>query len=163
MAAACERHVAASNEQIKAVGPKLVTADGAAQPYDHGRLHGVRAQIALRGGHSYWQATDTPTDVAWVSGAAIAVERIAFEAVGGFDENLFLYKEDEDLCLRLRAGGGRIVYDPRVVVRHHGSVVADRKDELATASSYYFAKHFRNRTSQKAFAAAHQWLAYIRL
>jgi hypothetical protein len=154
---------ATSSDQIKAVGPKLVTADGAAQPYDHGRLHGVRAQIALRGGHSYWQATDTPTDVAWVSGAAIAVERMAFEAVGGFDENLFLYKEDEDLCLRLRAEGGRIVYEPTVAVRHYGSVVADRQDGLQTASSYYFAKHFRNRASQKAFAAAHQWLAYIRL
>lgn len=154
---------AASNDQIKAVGPKLVTADGAAQPYDHGRLHGVRAQIALRGGHSYWKATDTPRDVAWVSGAAVALDRPAFEAVGGFDENLFLYKEDEDLCLRLRAERGRIGYDPSVVVRHHGSVVADRKDGLATASSYYFAKHFRNRASQKAFAAAHQWLAYIRL
>src|SRR5205807_1161421 len=39
---------------VKAAGPKLITAADAPQPYDHGRLHGLRAQIALRGGHSYW-------------------------------------------------------------------------------------------------------------
>jgi N-acetylglucosaminyl-diphospho-decaprenol L-rhamnosyltransferase len=151
------------NDGVKAAGPKLVTAAGAAQPYDHGRLHGVRAQIALRGGHSYWKATDTRQPVAWVSGAALLIEREAFAGVGGFDENLFLYKEDEDLCLRVRRAGGQVIYDPGVVVRHHGSVVADRHDALTRASSYYFAKHFANRPSQKVFAAAHQWLAYIRL
>ena len=149
--------------QVKAAGPKLVTETGAPQPYDHGRLHGPRAQIALRGGHSYWKATDDRQPVAWVSGAVMLIERDAFAAVDGFDEQLFLYKEDEDLCLRVREAGGQVLYEPGVVVHHHGSVVADRQDALGKASSYYFAKHFANRPSQKAFAAAHQWLAYIRL
>ena len=70
------------------------------------------------------------------------IERDAFAAVDGFDEQLFLYKEDEDLCLRVRDGGGQVLYEPVVVVRHHGSVVADRQDALGKASSYYFAKHF---------------------
>ena len=94
---------------------------------------------------------------------AVSVERAAFASVGGFDEKLFLYKEDEDLCLRLREAGGAVVYEPGVAVRHHGSVVADLHQELASASSYYFAKHFRDRPSRRAFAAAHQTLAYLRL
>jgi GT2 family glycosyltransferase len=149
--------------RVKVAGPKLVNVNGSAQAYDHGRLRGVRAQIALRGGHSYWREQAVRQEVAWVSGAALLVERAAFFEVGGFDENLFLYKEDEDLCLRLRRAGGAVLYEPDVVVRHHGSVVADRRDELARASRYYFAKHFPNRRSQRAFAAAHQWLAYLRL
>jgi GT2 family glycosyltransferase len=150
-------------DEVKAASPKLVTPAGAPQPYDHGRLHGIRAQIALRGGHGYWRETNARKDVAWVSGAVLLIERAAFAGIGGFDEKLFLYKEDEDLCLRLRRAGGRVLYEPTVVVRHHGSVVADRRDALARASGYYFAKHFPNRRSQKMFAAAHQWLAYIRL
>ncbi len=148
---------------VQAAGPKLTAEDGTPQAYDHGRLHGLRAQIALRGGHSYWHATSTPQDVAWVSGAALMIDRAAFGAVGGFDEKFFLYKEDEDLCLRLRGAGGRIRYEPGIVVLHHGSVVAKRQDELNRARSYFFAKNFPNRRSQKMFAAAHQWLAYLRL
>jgi GT2 family glycosyltransferase len=153
----------ASSDRIAAAGPKLLTAGGSPQPYDHGRLHGVRAQIALRGGHSYWHETDHPQEVAWVSGAVMLIERAAFDRIGGFDENLFLYKEDEDLCLRLRRAGGRVIYEPSVVVRHHGSVVADRQLDLRRASAYFAAKHFPNRHSRRAFEAAHHCLAYLRL
>lgn len=155
--------VLAGDDRVKAAGPKLLLPDGGAQPYDHGRLHGLRATIALNGGHSYWRATDVRQEVAWVSGAAMAIERAAFAAIGGFDSRLFLYKEDEDLCLRLRAAGGAVVYEPAVVIRHHGGVVADRHRELAAASSYFFAKHYSGRPSRRAFAAAHQTLAYLRL
>jgi GT2 family glycosyltransferase len=151
------------SDQVKAAGPKLVDFSGMAQPYDHGRLHGIRAQISLRGGHSYWRQTDARLEVAWVSGAAMVVDRLAFLAVGGFDEQLFLYKEDEDLCLRLRQAGAVIVYEPAAVVRHHQSVVAHRADELARATSYFVAKHHRNRLSQRAFAAIHRGLPYVGL
>ncbi len=153
----------AGDPQVAAVGPKLVMDDGSPQPYDHGRLHGARAAIALRGGHSYWRATDVRQEVAWVSGAAMLVDHAAFRAIGGFDEKLFLYKEDEDLCLRLRSGGGSIIYEPGVTVRHVGSVVADRHTEMAGATSYFFAKHYADSRSRRAFAAAHQTLAYLRL
>ncbi len=148
---------------VKAAGPKLLTPEGSAQRYDHGRLRGLRAQIALRGGHSYWRETDLRQEVAWVSGAALLIERAAFAALGGFDENLFLYKEDEDLCLRLRRAGGHVIYEPAAVLRHQGSVVANRHEALARSLSYFFAKHFPNRPAQKAFAAVHRWLAYLRL
>jgi N-acetylglucosaminyl-diphospho-decaprenol L-rhamnosyltransferase len=153
----------AGDDRVKVAGPKLVLGDGSAQPYDHGRLHGLRATIALNGGHSYWRATEVRQEVAWVSGAAMAIERAAFAAVGGFDEQLFLYKEDEDLCLRMREAGGAVIYAPGVAMRHHGGVVADRHRELAAASSYFFAKHYAGRPSRRAFAAAHQTLAYLGL
>lgn len=155
--------VVAGDPRVAVAGPKLLMADGSPQPYDHGRLHGARAAIAIKGGHSYWRATDIRQEVAWVSGAAMLVDRAAFRAIGGFDEKLFLYKEDEDLCLRLRATGASVIYEPAVTVRHVGSVVADRHAELAGATSYFFAKHYRHERSRRAFAAAHQTLAYLRL
>jgi GT2 family glycosyltransferase len=155
--------VVAGGDRVVAAGAKLVGPDGRAQPYDHGRLHGMRSAIALNGGHSYWRATDTRQEVAWVSGAAMMVDRAAFAGLGGFDEQLFLYKEDEDLCLRLRESGGRVIYEPVVQILHHESVVADRHEELDRASRYFFDKHFRGRPSRRAFAAAHRTLAYLRL
>jgi len=155
--------VVMGGDRVVAAGPKLVGPDDAAQPYDHGRLRGIRAEVALRGGHSYWRATEVRQEVAWVSGAAMVLDRDAFTAVGGFDEKLFLYKEDEDLCLRLREAGDRVIYEPAVRVLHHESVVADRHQEMAKATRYYFEKHFRDRRSRRAFAAAHQTLAYLRL
>lgn len=41
------------------------------------------------------------------TGGAALYDRAAFEAVGGFDERIFLYYEDVDLALRLRAEGAR--------------------------------------------------------
>jgi GT2 family glycosyltransferase len=41
------------------------------------------------------------------TGGAALYSRAAFDAVGGFDERIFLYYEDLDLALRIAAGGGR--------------------------------------------------------
>ena len=72
-----------------------------------GRPVGERAEILDAGG-----------EVAAVSGAAFAVRREVFDALGGFDEEYFLYVEDTDLSLRARLAGHRIVCATASVVRH---------------------------------------------
>jgi N-acetylglucosaminyl-diphospho-decaprenol L-rhamnosyltransferase len=147
----------------RAVGPRLLAADGTPEPYDHGRLHGARAQIALRGGHSYWRATDARREVAWVNGAALLIERAAFTELGGFDEGLFLYKEEEDLCLRLRATGATVVYVPDVSVGHVGRVVADPGRWRPQSERYFIAKHLTDGPARRMFEFAHHGLAYLHL
>ena len=60
------------------------------------------------------------------SGAAAAYRRAALDAVDGLDEGIFLYQEDLDLALRLRAAGWGTVFavDARGV--HLGSATAGR-------------------------------------
>ena len=53
-----------------------------------------------------------------VSGAAFAVSRTVFAALGGFDEQFFMYVEDTDLSWRARLAGYRCWYVPRAVVEH---------------------------------------------
>lgn len=57
-------------------------------------------------------------EVPAVSGAAFAIRRDLFTALGGFDEAFFLYLEDTDLSLRARLAGYRCVAVPESVVYH---------------------------------------------
>jgi len=59
-----------------------------------------------------------PADVSAVSGAAFAIRRDLYEALGGFDGSFFLYMEDADLSLRARLAGYRCRYVPAAVVYH---------------------------------------------
>jgi N-acetylglucosaminyl-diphospho-decaprenol L-rhamnosyltransferase len=60
-----------------------------------------------------------PNRMEWVSGSAMLVRRAAFDEVGGFDEDFFMYVEDVDLCWRLRRSGWMAAYEPRTFVTHH--------------------------------------------
>lgn len=54
----------------------------------------------------------------WNSHACILMRRTAFQAVGGYDENIFMYGEDVDLSYNFRANGYLIKYVPKAVVWH---------------------------------------------
>lgn len=56
-----------------------------------------------------------------VTAAALAVRRPVFEDLGGFDTAYRDGNEDLDLCLRIGARGGLVVYRPECVVVGHGS------------------------------------------
>jgi GT2 family glycosyltransferase len=53
------------------------------------------------------------------TGAAIAVRREVWRALGGFTEEFFAYLEDADLSLRCWQQGWDVVYVPSAVVLHH--------------------------------------------
>jgi N-acetylglucosaminyl-diphospho-decaprenol L-rhamnosyltransferase len=71
-----------------------VVADSTLMGFDH--LHGEPLAAAAA----------APDPLGPTGGAAL-YDRAAFEAVGGFDERIFLYYEDLDLALRMAAAGGR--------------------------------------------------------
>jgi GT2 family glycosyltransferase len=57
-------------------------------------------------------------EVGFASGAALAVRRDAWDAMGGFDERYFMYCEDVDLCLRLRLAGWGVGAVPSARAEH---------------------------------------------
>jgi hypothetical protein len=61
---------------------------------------------------------DRLTEVGAVSGAAFAMHRDLYGALGGFDESFFLYMEDSDLSLRARLAGYRCFCVPSSQVYH---------------------------------------------
>jgi N-acetylglucosaminyl-diphospho-decaprenol L-rhamnosyltransferase len=144
---------------VQAVGPQLVSAAGEIEPLDHGELHGFRARVAQAAGDSYYRPRDTPADVAWVSGAACLVERRAFDAVGGFDPGFFLYKEEEDLLLRIRRAGGRVRYLPSVRVRHDGGATGSRDGHLPDSAARFADKHIHSRLQRRMMPGVHRAVA----
>ncbi|MGR9155152.1 glycosyltransferase family 2 protein [Rhizobium leguminosarum] len=55
----------------------------------------------------------------WNSHACVLLRRVAFEKVGGYSHDLFMYGEDVELSYRLRAHGFVLRYNPQAVVYHH--------------------------------------------
>jgi N-acetylglucosaminyl-diphospho-decaprenol L-rhamnosyltransferase len=82
-----------------------VVADATLMGFDY--LHGEPVAAAA-----------TATDPLGPTGGAALYRRVAFEAVGGFDERIFLYYEDLDLALRLAATGGRCRLAPEARALH---------------------------------------------
>ncbi len=84
---------------------------------------------------------DHLADVTAVTGCAMLVRAAAFQSAGGFDERYFLYLEDTDLCLRLRALGHGIACVPTARVFHDRSPA--NADRQSVSSLYYTARnHF---------------------
>jgi len=58
------------------------------------------------------------THVETVTGAFMLFNREDILELNGFDEDFFFYGEDNDLCKRFRAGGGKVVYYPLTKIIH---------------------------------------------
>lgn len=94
-------------EGVSALGPVLRRASD-------GSIWSAGGTLNARGrtGHRVAPvAEDHRYDVDWLDGAVLMVRRAHFDAVGGFDEQYFLYWEDVDVSRRLQ-DLGRVVCDP---------------------------------------------------
>lgn len=111
---------------VGAVGPLLGLHDQGERVYSAGGLIDTASDWAI--GHmsdpllpmmSDW-AEGHPRSVMWLDGACMLVRRQALRQVGPLDERYFLYYEDVDYGIRLRAAGWSIecVPDARAWHRH---------------------------------------------
>ena len=76
----------------------------------------------------------------WFSSGALSVYRTGMlRAIGGFDENIFLYNEDLDLCMRLTRAGYSLVIIPSLAVRQKPSGSSPPSDRLHWRKDWNFA------------------------
>ncbi len=84
----------------------------------------------------------------WMRGAFMLIEREKLDRVGFFDENLFMYAEDLDLCLRVKQAGWQNYYCNECAVIHYGNASAqhqfgDRRLQAVFKSlDYVYRKHY---------------------
>ena len=111
------------------VGPRIVRPDGDLEPAARRnlptmsasalRLLGLTQRGSTWGRRPYNVADlDSPGPMESGSGSALLVRRAAWDAVGGFDEDFFMYGEDLDLCARIGDAGWTIWYEASAGVEH---------------------------------------------
>jgi len=121
---------AGQDTRVGAVVPRLVLPDGSTQHSVHPfptvpltlafnlglhRLSGSLSDRLCLEGH--WDP-DRARPVPWALGAAALVRREAFDEVGGFDPDQWMYAEDLDLFWRLAQRGWITRYEPAARVAH---------------------------------------------
>ena len=127
------------------VGPRLVHPDGTLQescfPFPRPLRPLTRAKARTL-------AHDRAGPVPWVVGAALAIRRDAFEAVGGFDESYQMFFEEVDLSYRLRKAGWETHFTPEAEVVHLvGASTRQRRAEMLLrtrlSSLEFYRRHHR--------------------
>jgi len=137
-----ERH-----PDVGLAGTRLVNPDGSDQPSVESRYPGQK--------HAKKEMAGLKGDIAWVLGASMFARRMAIETVGGFNENFFLYGEEQDLCLRLRRAGWSIGFIPDAVVLHWGGkserdhLPADVWEKKFRAKLTFYRSHYSSRAIQR--------------
>jgi GT2 family glycosyltransferase len=155
------------------VGPRLVDPDGTLQascyPFPTplntflenstmaiflGRL--IRRHIPLlRNSYLRTWPHNAARVVPWIKGAALAIRRTAFDAVGGFDESYFMYFEDADLCYRLNAAGWQVHFAPVTTVVHVGGASTMQwRTEMAVQLLASTMRFYRRHSSALGLAGA---------
>lgn len=107
------------------IGPRLENSEGETEdsvliPPTFIRLGAKFARDILTGQNrntlSYYLGGRSEVDA--LSGACMLINCRAVETAGFFNENFFMYFEDNDLCARFRKSGWKIIYDPTVSAVH---------------------------------------------
>lgn len=73
---------------------------------------------------------DEPCEADWVMGASMFVSREAILAVGGMDEDYFMYSEELDWCRRIKDTGFKIWWLPQARVVHHLGASSDQASTM---------------------------------
>ena len=137
--------------EAAAMNPRIENAEGGPD-FKRGSVLLPRSDWLPRG----WPAEDC--DLPVLSGAALFVRRSAFEVVQGFDPAIFLYHEDDDLSLRLKARCGKLMFIRAAVVLHQGGGSSIRSPEVAALKAWHMGRSrvyaMRRHGRPMAFAGA---------
>ncbi len=88
------------------------------------------------------------TDIGYITGADLFLRKTVLDETGLYDENLFMYFEDSDLCKRIKDKGYKLALVETANIQHlEGKSTKNplnKKIWFKTSEMYYFRKHFPN-------------------
>ena len=135
------------NPRVGIIGTKLVLPSGETQNYICGDFHNlITPVLKLVPFRPHCWDSQEKCLVDWVTGASMFVRRRVTEKINGFDENFFMYFEDQDFCRRVKEEGFSVFYYPdyKVVHKCGASFKGNRKRAKKLyyqSMRYFFRKH----------------------
>ncbi len=147
-----------SRSKLAAVAPQLVGADGKKQETVGFLMTPLTETWASAKRQARKQLADALVSdssiagVGYLSGAALMVRHRAFDLLGGFDESIFFYYEDADLCKRFGEADFEIKLVPQAVITHLGGsstaqIPKGAAIELMRSRVQFIRKHFGKRAA----------------
>lgn len=122
------RELLIDHGDIGIVGGKIISKNGKTELSAGKFLHFLTFLLMILGlerlsGGSFRYSPNQVQRVDFVSGGFMIVERALFEKLKGFDEKLFMYMEDMELCYRAYKKGYEVYFSPSATLEHesHGS------------------------------------------
>ena len=84
------------------------------------------------------------SQVDWVKGALFMIQSDVFKKLQGFDENIFMYTEDMELCYRAKLAGYKTYFYPNLMVIHSDQGSSNRAFAIVNIYKnllYFYKKH----------------------
>jgi N-acetylglucosaminyl-diphospho-decaprenol L-rhamnosyltransferase len=166
---------AAADPRVATTGPRVLNVDGTSYPSARS-IPSLRAGIGhalfanlwptnpwTRSYHSNVATGNEQIAVGWLSGSCVCVRRTAFEAVGGFDEEFFMYFEDVDLGYRLGKLGFINVFVPHAEVTHIGGLSTAAHSREMLRVHHDSAYRFLSKKYPGALLAPLRWILRLAL
>jgi N-acetylglucosaminyl-diphospho-decaprenol L-rhamnosyltransferase len=139
-----------AHPETGALGPLVLNGDGSFQ-LSYGRPISLFSEfwqkaVASRAARSTDPLRLKTRKVGWVSGCCLLTRREYFPGGKVFDEDIFLYFDDSELCARLRKAGKRIIFFPGARIIHYGgasvrSLPARTAVEYRRSQLHVYRKH----------------------
>jgi GT2 family glycosyltransferase/Flp pilus assembly protein TadD len=145
---------AAAQPEVGVVGAKLLYANNTIQHAGIGWINGVPDHPHR---HTEANAPDVSQfrELDMVTGACLMISRELFVQLAGFDELYQNGVEDIDLCLRARAAGLKVVYEPKAVVYHLEGQSAGRFSHVNENLKMFFNRWQSWFDQQRRFVVPH--------
>jgi len=135
------------HKEVAILGGQLRNSDGTLQA-SVGKFYTLfNAFLLLLGMQKFGLLDKSPdriVEVDWVKGGLLMIRKEVFSKLSGFDEKIFMYTEDMELCYRARKESYKVLFYPDVMVIHaeHGS--ANRSFAIINIYKgllYFYKKH----------------------
>lgn len=135
------------NSKVAILGGRIENYDGSLQP-SAGKFYNLfNLLVMLLGFERLGFLRSSPNKIGkvdWVSGACMMVKKDIFDKLNGFDEQLFMYVEDMEICFRAQKYGYKTYFYPEIELKHKSLGSSNRTFAIINIYKgilHFYAKH----------------------